>query len=97
MRYARHWIALGLVLAGSFALLGWYGREIYRQAPPIPDRVVTPDGTVLFTGEDIRDGQNVWQSIGGQQIGSVWGHGAYVAPDWSADWLHREATWLLEH
>jgi nitric oxide reductase subunit B len=20
-----------------------------------------------------------------------------VAPDWSADWLHREATWLLDH
>ena len=29
-------------------------------------------------------------------MGSVWGHGAYVAPDWSADWLHREAVWLLD-
>ncbi|MBX6311728.1 MAG: nitric-oxide reductase large subunit, partial [Isosphaeraceae bacterium] len=45
----------------------------------------------------IRDGQNVWQSMGGQEVGSVWGHGAYVAPDWSADWLHREATWIVEH
>ena len=24
----------------------------------------------------------------------VWGHGSYVAPDWSADWLHREAVAL---
>src|SRR5678815_4064762 len=50
---------------------------------------------ILFTGDDIRDGQNVWQSIGGQELGTVWGHGAYVAPDWSADWLHREATAIL--
>ena len=46
-------------------------------------------------GPQIRDGQNVWQSTGGQELGSVWGHGAYIAPDWSADWLHREAEALL--
>jgi nitric oxide reductase subunit B len=81
----------------SFATLGYFGRELYRQAPPIPDRVVVSGGEVLFTGQDIADGQNVWQSMGGQEVGSIWGHGAYVAPDWSADWLHREATWLLEY
>ena len=97
MNYRRLWIALFAVMAGSFAVLGYYGREIYRQAPPIPERVVTTAGEVLFTGQDIRDGQNVWQSIGGQELGSIWGHGAYVAPDWSADWLHRECEWLLDH
>ena len=56
---------------------------------------MTESGTVLFTSQEIKDGQNVWQSIGGQEIGSVWGHGAYLAPDWSADWLHRESLWLL--
>src|SRR5690606_15197774 len=25
-----------------------------------------------------------------------WGHGAYVAPDWSADWLHKEAMFFLD-
>ncbi len=97
MNYRRLWIALGSVMAVSFAVLGYFGRELYRQAPPIPGRVVLSDGTVLFTGQDISDGQNVWQSMGGQEVGSVWGHGAYVAPDWSADWLHREATWLLDY
>ncbi|MFP5379476.1 MAG: nitric-oxide reductase large subunit, partial [Vicinamibacteria bacterium] len=67
-----------------------------RQAPPIPDRVVTTGGTLLMTSTDILDGQQVWQSTGGQQLGSVWGHGAYQAPDWSADWLHREALALLD-
>jgi nitric oxide reductase subunit B len=96
MRYAKLWVGLGTVIVLSFAVLGYYGREIYRQAPPVPARVVTTAGVVLFTGQDNHTGQNVWQSMGGQQVGSIWGHGAYVAPDWSADWLHREATWLLD-
>ncbi len=54
--------------------------------------MVAADGTVLMTRADILDGQEVWQSTGGQQMGSIWGHGAYQAPDWSADWLHREAV-----
>ena len=84
-------------MALSFLVLGYYGREIYRQAPPLPQRVITSERQVLFTGQDIKDGQNVWQSMGGQEVGSIWGHGAYVAPDWSADWLHRESEWLLNH
>lgn len=95
MRYRRLWIALAAVVAGSFAVLIYYGAEIYRQAPPVPDRVIAA-GEVVLTGDDIREGQSVWQSTGGQQLGSVWGHGAYVAPDWSADWLHREALFLLD-
>ena len=79
----------------SFAILGYYGGRIFQVMPPIPDRVVTEDGTELFTAQDIKDGQNVWQSIGGQEVGSIWGHGAYVAPDWNADWLHREAIYIL--
>ncbi|HYG60890.1 MAG TPA: nitric-oxide reductase large subunit [Symbiobacteriaceae bacterium] len=97
MRYARLWVVLIVVIALSFGVLGYYGWETYWKAPPIPKRVVTTEGTVLFTEQAIKDGQNVWQSMGGQEVGSVWGHGAYTAPDWTADWLHREATWLLDN
>jgi nitric oxide reductase subunit B len=83
------------VVAITFALLGFYGGEVYRQAPPIPGHVVTSDGRALFGREDILDGQTAWQSVGGMQLGSIWGHGAYQAPDWTADWLHRELmAWL---
>jgi nitric oxide reductase subunit B len=95
MNAKKLWWGFIAVMVLSFGVLLYYGREIYREAPPIPDKVVTEDGTVLFTGQDIKDGQNVWQSVGGQQIGSVWGHGAYQAPDWSADWLHKEAVFIL--
>lgn len=97
MRYRRLWVSLAIVIIGSLAVLGYYGWEIYQTAPPVPKRVVTTDGKLVFTGEEIKDGQNVWQSMGGQEVGSVWGHGAYVAPDWSADWLHRELVYILDH
>src|SRR5688572_14321026 len=96
MNYKKLWLGLIAVIVGSFAVLGYYGIEIYREAPPIPAKVVSASGKVIFTAEDIQDGQNVWQSTGGQQLGSIWGHGAYVAPDWSADWLHKEAMYLLD-
>lgn len=96
MNFRRLWLAFAAVVILSFSVLLYFGAEIYRKAPPIPNAVVTESGEVLFTGDDIRDGQNVWQSIGGQQVGSIWGHGAYVAPDWTADWLHREAIFMLD-
>ena len=95
MSQKKLWIALGAVILISFAVLLYFGSEIYQKAPPVPEQVVDKSGNVLFTGQDIKDGQNVWQSIGGQEIGSVWGHGAYVAPDWTADYLHMEAQFLL--
>src|SRR5688572_23493598 len=89
------WISLAGLLLASFSVLLWVGGEIHRVMPPMPEAVVTDTGRTLYTRADIETGRQVWQSTGGQQLGSIWGHGSYVAPDWSADWLHREATaWL---
>ena len=80
----------------SFAVLGGVGFKIMVAAPPIPREVVTTEGMTLFDGAAIQRGQGVWQSSGSQEVGSIWGHGAYVAPDWTADWLHREARFILD-
>ncbi len=90
------WVLLGMVLFVTFFILGWFGRELYRKVPPIPQEVKTETGRLLMTKTDILNGQQAWQSVGGQQVGSIWGHGAYQAPDWSADWLHREALALQD-
>ncbi len=90
------WTWLGIICLLSFAVLGWVGKEIYLSAPPIPKQIVSSNGDVLYTHEQIQRGQEAWLAAGGQQLGSVWGHGSYVAPDWSADWLHREALALRE-
>ena len=92
----RLWTAFVAVLILSFSVLGWIGTRIYQEMPPIADRVVSSDGTDVVRSGEIGRGQNVWQSMGGMEVGSIWGHGSYVAPDWTADWLHREAMFLLE-
>lgn len=94
--YKKLWWILIAILAITFGVLGYFGKEVYRVAPPIPDQVVTESGQVLMTEETILDGQTAWQSVGGMQLGSIWGHGAYQAPDWTADWLHRELLAWLE-
>ncbi len=91
----RLWIGFASVVVVSFAILGWIGTRIYQEMPPIPGRVVSSDGRVVVEDGEIARGQNVWQSMGGMEVGSIWGHGSYVAPDWTADWLHREAMAVL--
>ena len=91
------WVGLIIIVLGSFAALLYFGGEVYQMAPPIPESIVSADDNTVFTRADISRGQDVWRSIGGHELGSVWGHGAYTAPDWTADWLHREAVWLLDY
>ncbi|MCA9232998.1 MAG: nitric-oxide reductase large subunit [Planctomycetales bacterium] len=92
----RLWITFTLIMVASFLVLGWIGTRIYQEMPPIPEQFVTTDGQTLIGSGEITAGQNVWQSMGGMEVGSIWGHGSYVAPDWTADWLHREAVFILD-
>ena len=92
----RLWIIFAASMVIMFGALLFFGVQIYQSKPPIPGAVRTASGQVLYTSADIQRGQNVWQSMGGMQQGSIWGHGSYVAPDWSADWLHREAVALRD-
>lgn len=89
-------MSFAAVMVVSFLILGWIGSRIYQEMPPIPDRFVTTQGVTLIGRGEVSEGQNVWQSLGGMQVGSIWGHGSYVAPDWTADWLHRESTFILD-
>lgn len=95
-KYKTLWLTLLAVVIVSFTILGILGAKAINNAPPIPNQVVTTDGKVLFDQTTIQNGQSVWQSLGGQEIGSIWGHGAYIAPDWTADYLHRESVFILE-
>lgn len=90
------WILFALVLVVSFLVLGWVGTRIYQEMPPIPDTVEADGSEAIIDSGEITAGQNVWQTMGGMEVGSVWGHGAYTAPDWTADYLHREAVFILD-
>ncbi len=92
----RLWLGFALVLTASFLVLGWVGTRISEEAPPIVDKFVTTTGRVIIDSGEVQAGQNVWQTMGGMEVGSIWGHGSYVAPDWTADYLHREAIFIIE-
>ena len=82
-----------------FGILLLVGGRAFQEAPPMPQAVVAVDGasgTVIFTEDDIHAGRDVWRRLGGMELGSVWGHGSYLAPDWTADVLHREAVAMLD-
>ena len=70
----KTWLAFISVVIISFIVLLGVGKEIYQTQPPIPEKVILKNtGTVIYTKEDIQTGQNVWESIGGMEVGSVWG------------------------
>ena len=81
--------SIGIVLIVGFAVLLYITWEGYQKAPPIPDRVVATDGTELFTKADVGAGQSVFLKYGLMNNGTIWGHGAMIGPDFSADALHR--------
>lgn len=83
----RH--AVIIVIAIGFTILIWLSVRTYSDAPPIPEKVVDSAGRVLFTGDDVLAGQNVFLRYGLMENGTIWGHGAYLGPDFSADYLHQ--------
>jgi nitric oxide reductase subunit B len=78
-----------LVMIFGFSVLSVVTVFTYTNAPPIPERVTDGTGTIVFTGADILKGQEVFLKYGLMEHGSLWGHGAYLGPDYSAEYLHR--------
>lgn len=94
---ARGWVQMTvLVLLFGFFVLGLLAYRTYTASPPIPDAAVDPAGRVVFTGADVRAGQGVFLHNGLMSYGSVLGHGAYLGPDFTADYLRRAAVHVLE-
>ncbi|MGA2079612.1 MAG: cbb3-type cytochrome c oxidase subunit I [Holophaga sp.] len=83
--------AVILVMIFGFSLLTLVTVKTYQGAPPIPARVVDPAGQVVLLGKDIKEGQEVFFKYGLMEHGTLWGHGAYLGPDYSAEYLHRLA------
>jgi nitric oxide reductase subunit B len=83
---ALRWALLAVVVA-AVAILAYGTIAVYRDQPPIPERVVAPTGQVLYTGDDIRDGKEVFQREDLMDFGSLYGNGAYFGPDWNTDYL----------
>ena len=84
---------LAIILLLEFAVLLWVttGNYYRNSKPPVPEKVIDKTGVVIFTGEDIQKGQQVFLKKALMNNGSIWGHGAYLGPDFSAQYLHNLA------
>ena len=89
---SKVWIqAVALVMLFGFFVMGLLAYYTYTQQPPIPARVVDANGATLFTGSDITAGQELFLKNGLMEYGSIFGHGAWLGPDFTTDYLHRAA------
>lgn len=80
-----------LTFVVGFGILGYLALRVYEDHAPVPRRVVSENGQELFNRADILDGQVAFLTYGLMEYGSIYGHGAYLGPDFTADYLHREA------
>jgi nitric oxide reductase subunit B len=83
--------AAGIVLVIGFLIMGILAYYTYTDEPPIPGTVKNSAGAILFTGADILAGQQIFLGNGLMEYGSIFGHGAYLGPDFTAEYLHRAA------
>ncbi|MBS1822800.1 MAG: cbb3-type cytochrome c oxidase subunit I [Acidobacteria bacterium] len=89
---SKAWIqAAAIVLIIGFFIMGVLTYYTYNDEPPIPATVTTETGAVLFTRADVMAGQSIFLQNGLMEYGSVFGHGAYLGPDFTAEYLHRAA------
>ena len=86
-----------IVLVIGFSVLIWMSIRVYEDAPPIPENVLGPSGETIFTRKDIVTGQQVFLKYGLMENGTIWGHGAYLGPDFSAEYLHTLAMDTSTH
>jgi nitric oxide reductase subunit B len=92
---SRGWIqAVLLVVLFGFFVLGLLAYRTYQAKPPIPQRVVDPQGRTVYTGNEIRRGQKAFLNHGLMEYGSAFGHGAYLGPDYTADYLRRSSDFV---
>ena len=75
-------------MVAGFTILIWMAVRSFKDAPPTPDKVVTAAGETVFTKDDVKAGQQVFLKHALMENGTIWGHGAYLGPDFSAEYLH---------
>jgi nitric oxide reductase subunit B len=96
MLISRLWLqAAILTFIIGFGVLGYLAVSMYSDRPPVPLRVSAPEGNILFTKNDIIGGQHLFQKFGLMQFGTIFGHGAYLGPDFTAQYLHLSAQEML--
>ncbi|MGH2566254.1 MAG: hypothetical protein ACRDE5_17170, partial [Ginsengibacter sp.] len=82
------WLPLLIIFTISIAGVTMIGVHTYTEAPPIPD-YVSKNGEVIFSKDDVLNGQAVFQKYALMEYGTMFGDGALRGPDYTAEALHQ--------
>ncbi|UFS71941.1 cbb3-type cytochrome c oxidase subunit I [Geomonas sp. RF6] len=89
MLLSPRWLMTAIItFIFGFSVLGYLAYRSGTDQPPIPQEVRSTDGTLLYSKADILGGQHLFQKYGLMQYGTLFGHGAYLGPDFTAQYLH---------
>jgi nitric oxide reductase subunit B len=87
------WLPLLVIFVISIAGVTMIGVHTYTEAPPIP-AYVSPGNEVIFTSDEVLNGQAVFQKYALMEYGSMFGDGANRGPDYTAEALHHVALYM---
>jgi len=90
------WVHFLIVAAICATGLIYLGTQTYEGAPPLETFKSSSTGEVVFTREQIKQGQEVFHLRGLMGYGSFWGDGAERGPDFTAEALHRNLVSMRE-
>lgn len=88
--YAAFW---GVAIVMVVSLIG-ISASLVKEVPPIPEKVVSESGAVLYTGEQVVEGKALFQQFDLQDYGTMLGMGAYLGPEFAGEFFHRRAVFL---
>lgn len=82
------WLVTAIVtFVFGFSVMAYLAVRNASDQPPVPRTVLSADGRLLYTGDDVMQGQHLFQKYGLMQYGTIFGHGAYLGPDFTAQYL----------
>ncbi len=90
--YASFWV-VGIIMV---TVLVVFTANLQKEVPPIPEQVVSAGGETLYTYDDVVAGKGLFQQFDLMDYGTLLGMGAYLGPDFSAEFFHRRAEFLYE-
>jgi len=93
MNPKKWWIPLLIIFTVAIAAVTTIGIHTYTEAPPIPG-YVSAKGQVIYTNNDILNGQAVFQKYALMEYGSMFGDGGYRGPDFTAEALHQVSQYM---
>ena len=75
----------------------FYTANLDKETPPIPKEVISENGEVLYTADDIAQGKAYFQEFDLMDWWTFLGMWAYIGPDFSTEFFHNRAIFLYDY